>query len=74
MHSLSTSSYDLGRYTFDLAFENTIKAAVVAHPYLIKVPEDFKVRCVYFRLSIYAVLPYVLFLFRFAYPSHDIQL
>ena len=72
--ALSTSSYDLGRYKFDPAFENIIKAAVVARPYLIKVPEDFEVRCVYFRLSIYAVLPYVLFHFLFPFSSHVIQL
>jgi dienelactone hydrolase len=31
-----------GRYTFDLAFENIIKVAVVAHPSLLKVPDDLE--------------------------------
>jgi len=31
-----------GRYTFDLAFENIIKVAVVAHPFLIKIPDDLE--------------------------------
>ncbi|KAH7885747.1 Alpha/Beta hydrolase protein [Phlebopus sp. FC_14] len=31
-----------GRYTFDLAFDNIIKVAVVAHPSLLKVPEDLE--------------------------------
>ncbi|KAK1223383.1 hypothetical protein PQX77_013746 [Marasmius sp. AFHP31] len=31
-----------GRFTFDLAFDNTIKAAVVAHPSFLKVPEDLE--------------------------------
>jgi len=31
-----------GRYTFDLAFENIIKVAVVSHPSLLKVPEDLE--------------------------------
>jgi len=29
-----------GRYTFDLAFDKIIKAAVVSHPSLLKVPDD----------------------------------
>jgi len=29
-----------GRYTFDLAFDKVIKVAAVAHPSLLKVPED----------------------------------
>ena len=33
-----------GRYVFDLAFENVIKAAVVAHPSLLQVPADLEVR------------------------------
>ncbi|KAH7890858.1 hypothetical protein F5I97DRAFT_1798743, partial [Phlebopus sp. FC_14] len=31
-----------GRYTFDLAFDDVIKVAVIAHPSLLKVPEDFE--------------------------------
>ncbi|KAJ7610159.1 dienelactone hydrolase [Roridomyces roridus] len=31
-----------GRYTFDLAFDGVIKAAAVAHPSLLKVPEDIE--------------------------------
>jgi len=31
-----------GRYVFDLAFENVIKAGVVAHPSLLKVPDDLE--------------------------------
>jgi len=31
-----------GRYTFDLAFDNIIQCAVVAHPSLLKVPEDLE--------------------------------
>lgn len=34
---------NLARLTFDLAFENIIQAAVVAHPSLFK-PEDLDVR------------------------------
>ena len=37
----------IGRYTFDLAFENVIKVAVVSHPSLLKVPEDLEVCSVY---------------------------
>ncbi|KAG8215081.1 hypothetical protein J3R82DRAFT_8502 [Butyriboletus roseoflavus] len=29
-----------GRYTFDLAFDNVIKVAVVAHPSLLEIPKD----------------------------------
>jgi hypothetical protein len=32
-----------GRYAFDLAFDNVIKVAAVAHPSLLKVPEDLEV-------------------------------
>lgn len=32
-----------GRYVFDLAFDNVIKVAAVAHPSLIQVPEDIEV-------------------------------
>jgi len=32
----------LGRYTFDLAFENIIKVAVISHPSQLKVPEDLE--------------------------------
>jgi len=32
-----------GRYTFDLAFDKVIKVAAVAHPSLLKVPEDLEV-------------------------------
>ncbi|KIY44996.1 alpha/beta-hydrolase [Fistulina hepatica ATCC 64428] len=31
-----------GRYTFDLAFENIIKVAVVAHPSLLQIPADLE--------------------------------
>jgi len=31
-----------GRYTFDLAFENIIKVAVVSHPSFLKIPEDLE--------------------------------
>jgi len=31
-----------GRYVFDLAFENILKASVVSHPSLLKVPEDLE--------------------------------
>ncbi|KIJ65189.1 hypothetical protein HYDPIDRAFT_175207 [Hydnomerulius pinastri MD-312] len=31
-----------GRYTFDLAYDGVIKAAVVAHPSLLKVPDDLE--------------------------------
>jgi len=31
-----------GRYAFDLAFDNVIKVAAVAHPSLLKVPEDIE--------------------------------
>lgn len=31
-----------GRYVFDLGFDNIIKAAVVAHPSLLKIPDDLK--------------------------------
>ncbi|KAF4610803.1 hypothetical protein D9613_006673 [Agrocybe pediades] len=31
-----------GRYVFDLAFDNIIKASVVSHPSLLKVPEDLE--------------------------------
>ncbi|KAF5362197.1 hypothetical protein D9756_002692 [Leucocoprinus leucothites] len=31
-----------GRYVFDLAFENVIKASVVCHPSLLKVPDDLE--------------------------------
>ncbi|KAI9573849.1 alpha/beta-hydrolase [Boletus coccyginus] len=31
-----------GRYTFDLAFDKVIKVAAVAHPSLLKVPEDLE--------------------------------
>ncbi|KAG2063790.1 alpha/beta-hydrolase [Suillus decipiens] len=31
-----------GRYTFDLAFDNIIQCSVVAHPSLLKVPEDLE--------------------------------
>jgi len=31
-----------GRYTFDLAFENVIKVAVVSHPSFLKVPDDLE--------------------------------
>ena len=30
------------RYTFDLAFDGVIKAAVVSHPSLLKVPDDLE--------------------------------
>lgn len=33
----------IGRYVFDLAFENDIKVSVVSHPSLLKVPEDLEV-------------------------------
>ena len=32
----------VARYVFDLAFENIIKVAVVSHPALLEVPDDFK--------------------------------
>ena len=32
-----------GRYTFDLAFDNIIKVAAVAHPSLLRVPADLEV-------------------------------
>ena len=35
--------WPLGRFTFDLAFENTIKAAATSHPSLLKIPEDLEV-------------------------------
>ncbi|KAG1839669.1 dienelactone hydrolase [Suillus subluteus] len=31
-----------GRYTFDLAFDNTIQCSVVSHPSLLKVPNDLE--------------------------------
>ena len=31
-----------GRYVFDLAFDGVIKAAAVAHPSLLKIPEDIE--------------------------------
>lgn len=40
-----------GRYVFDLAFENIIKASVVSHPAGLQVPADFEV-CI-FCLSSY---------------------
>ena len=40
---LSPSLFHIARLTFDLAFENIIQAAVVAHPSLFK-PEDLDVR------------------------------
>ena len=33
-----------GRYVFDLAFDNQIQVAVVAHPSLLKYPKDLEVR------------------------------
>jgi hypothetical protein len=38
------SHSDAARYTFDLAFDRLIKVAVVAHPSLLKRPEDLLVR------------------------------
>jgi dienelactone hydrolase len=32
------------RYVFDLTIDNEIKAAVICHPSLLKVPEDLEVR------------------------------
>jgi hypothetical protein len=43
----------LGRYTFDLAFENIIKVAVVSHPSLLKVPDDLEVRCNFFCIYLF---------------------
>jgi hypothetical protein len=40
---LSLFLFHIARLTFDLAFENIIQAAVVAHPSLFK-PEDLDVR------------------------------
>lgn len=34
------------RYVFDLAFEHLTTASVVAHPSLLKVPDDLEVRAV----------------------------
>lgn len=31
------------RYTFDIAYDKVIKVAVVAHPSLLKIPEDLEV-------------------------------
>ena len=39
----------LGRYTFDLAFDNIIKVAAVSHPSLLSVPKDLEVRAVIFK-------------------------
>ena len=68
----------LGRYTFDLAFEKIIKVAVVAHPFLIKVPDDLEVSSVpFFISSLYAVPlspAYILFSFllqSFTFPCHS---
>ena len=36
---------------FDLAFENVISVAAVAHPSLLKVPDDLEVRLNYLRAS-----------------------
>ena len=66
----------VGRYTFDFAFENIIKVAVVAHPFLIKVPEDFEVRGVYFSSIYLRCFPYDIFssLFHISWlcPSHSL--
>jgi len=36
----------LGRYCFDLAFDDVTKVTIVSHPSLLKVPEDLEVwRC-----------------------------
>ena len=40
----------IGRYVFDLAFENIIKVSVVAHPSLLKAPDDLEV-CIFFSRS-----------------------
>jgi hypothetical protein len=50
---ISTDSNESGRYTFDLAFENIIKVAVVSHPSLLNVPEDLEVRIVYFFVCLF---------------------
>jgi len=52
---------DLGRYVFDLAFDNIIKVAAVSHPSLLKVPEDLEVRLSISRPS---HLPFYLLPFR----------
>jgi hypothetical protein len=41
------------RYVFDLAFEDVIYVAVIAHPSLLKIPDDLEVRL---RLSSSAIL------------------
>ena len=43
------TEFHIGRYVFDLAFEHIISAAAVAHPSMLKVPEDLEVRanCLY---------------------------
>ena len=41
-HQCDNSTYP-GRYTFDLAFDNIIKAAVITHPSLIEAPKDLEV-------------------------------
>lgn len=42
--TLAAVGYCFGaRYVFDLAFENVIKVAAVAHPSLLKVPQDIEV-------------------------------
>ena len=52
---LSPFVFRIGRLVFDLAFDNIIHVAVVAHPSLLK-PEDLDVRhlqtCVYTSLNI----------------------
>ena len=57
----------LGRYTFDLAFENVIKVAVVSHPSLLQVPADLEVR------SIHSVIcPFMFCLITFPLPNHTL--
>lgn len=64
----------IGRYVFDLAFENIIKVSVVAHPSLLKAPDDLEV-CIFFFFrsslslssSSYSNLIHTYFLFC---PSH----
>jgi hypothetical protein len=48
----SSLSYRIGRYAFDLAFENTVKVTVVSHPSLLQVPADIQVRDIYLCILI----------------------
>jgi hypothetical protein len=42
--ALTLTTFILGRYVFDLAFENIIKVAVVSHPSLLQIPADLEAR------------------------------